>query len=100
MLAFSTGYVAGFVDPEVSNRSDLFDVYVNLPDSVITVSQSAKGTVCLKKKQYVSKSVSLRLMFSIPPQRPWLWASYTRTSATLLSSLQRIRRGQIVRSSR
>lgn len=47
MSAFSTGYVAGFVDPEVSNRLDLFDVYVNLPDSVITVSQSAKGTVCL-----------------------------------------------------
>lgn len=40
-----TGYIAGFVDPEVSNRSDLFDVYVNLPDSIITVSQSAKGAV-------------------------------------------------------
>lgn len=50
MLLFSTGYVAGFVDPEVSNRSDLFDVYVNLPDSVITISQSAKGTVCFKEK--------------------------------------------------
>lgn len=46
MFVVSTGYVAGFVDPEVSNRSDLFDVYVNLPDSVITISQSAKGTVC------------------------------------------------------
>lgn len=45
MFFFSAGYVAGFVDPEVSNRSDLFDVYVNLPDSVITVSQSAKGAV-------------------------------------------------------
>lgn len=44
-LALSAGYVAGFVDPEVSNRLDLFDVYVNLPDGVITVSQSAKGTV-------------------------------------------------------
>lgn len=49
---FSAGYVAGVVDPEVSNRSDLFDVYVNLPDSVITVSQSARGTVCSKRKQY------------------------------------------------
>lgn len=46
MFVFSTGYIAGFVDPEVSNRSDLFDVFVNLPDGVITVSQSAKGTVC------------------------------------------------------
>lgn len=43
MLTVSAGYVAGFVDPEVSNRSDLFDVYVNLPDSEITISQSAKG---------------------------------------------------------
>lgn len=49
MLVFSAGYVAGFVDPDVSNRSELFDVYVNLPDSVITVSQSAKGTVCWKR---------------------------------------------------
>lgn len=40
-----TGYVAGFVDPEVSNRPDLFDVYVNLPERVIQVSQNAKGTV-------------------------------------------------------
>lgn len=56
MFVFSLGYIAGFVDPEVCNRSDLFDVYVNLPDSVITVSQSAKGTVCSQKTQYVSKS--------------------------------------------
>lgn len=40
---FSAGYVAGFVDPEVRDRSDLFDVFVNLPDSEITVSQNAKG---------------------------------------------------------
>lgn len=51
VLASSAGYVAGFVDPEVGNRSDLFDVYVNLPDSVITVSQSAKGTVRSQRKQ-------------------------------------------------
>ncbi|XP_044071204.1 DENN domain-containing protein 10 isoform X2 [Siniperca chuatsi] len=43
------GYIAGFVDPEVSNRSDLFDVYVNLPDSVITVSQSAKEAMAMGK---------------------------------------------------
>lgn len=54
MSAFSAGYVAGFVDPEVGNRSDLFDVYVSLPDSVITVSQSAKGAVCSKDKTNVS----------------------------------------------
>lgn len=40
---FSEGYVAGFVDPEVRDRSDLFDVFVNLPESEITVSQNAKG---------------------------------------------------------
>ncbi|KAM9804246.1 DENN domain-containing protein 10 [Neosynchiropus ocellatus] len=43
------GYIAGFVDPEVGNRSDLFDVYVNLPDSVITVSQSAKEAMSMGK---------------------------------------------------
>lgn len=40
-----TGYIAGFVEPEVVNRPELFDVYVNLPDSVIKVSQNAKGTL-------------------------------------------------------
>lgn len=44
-----TGYVAGFVDPEVSNRSDLFDVYVNLPDSVITVAPTAKESMAMGK---------------------------------------------------
>ncbi|XP_036402596.1 DENN domain-containing protein 10 isoform X1 [Megalops cyprinoides] len=48
-LRLCTGYVAGFVDPEVSNRSDLFDVYVNLPDSEITVSQSAKEAMMMGK---------------------------------------------------
>ncbi|XP_030627262.1 DENN domain-containing protein 10 [Chanos chanos] len=48
-LRLCTGYVAGFVDPEVSNRSDLFDVYVNLPDSEITISQSAKETMAMGK---------------------------------------------------
>uniref|UniRef100_A0A1A7XZK1 Family with sequence similarity 45, member A n=1 Tax=Iconisemion striatum TaxID=60296 RepID=A0A1A7XZK1_9TELE len=43
------GYVAGFVDAEVSNRSDLFDVFVNLPDRVITVSQSAKEAMAMGK---------------------------------------------------
>lgn len=38
-----SGYVAGFVDPEVINRSDLFDVFVNLPDNEITIAQHAKG---------------------------------------------------------
>lgn len=44
-----TGYVAGFVDPEVSNRSDLFDVYVHLPDSVITVAPTAKESMAMGK---------------------------------------------------
>uniref|UniRef100_A0A3B4Z152 DENN domain containing 10 n=1 Tax=Stegastes partitus TaxID=144197 RepID=A0A3B4Z152_9TELE len=47
--AFVQRYIAGFVDPEVSNRSDLFDVFVNLSDSVITVSQSAKEAMAMGK---------------------------------------------------
>uniref|UniRef100_A0A4W5PAR5 DENN domain containing 10 n=1 Tax=Hucho hucho TaxID=62062 RepID=A0A4W5PAR5_9TELE len=48
-LRTCTGYVAGFVDPQVSNRSDLFDVYVNLPDTEITVSQCAKEAMAMGK---------------------------------------------------
>lgn len=40
---FNTGYIAGFVDSEVSNRSDLYDVFVNLADSEITIAPLAKG---------------------------------------------------------
>ncbi|PWA25638.1 hypothetical protein CCH79_00001332 [Gambusia affinis] len=43
------GYIAGFVDPEVSNRLELFDVFVSLPDSVITVSQGAKDAMAMGK---------------------------------------------------
>ena len=39
----NTGYIAGFVDLEVSNRSDLYDVFVNLADSEITIAPLAKG---------------------------------------------------------
>lgn len=48
-LKVCTGYVAGFVDPEVKDRSDLFDVFVNLPDSEITVSQNAKEAMSMGK---------------------------------------------------
>ncbi|XP_062851326.1 DENN domain-containing protein 10 isoform X2 [Trichomycterus rosablanca] len=44
-----TGYVAGFVDPEVVNRADLFDVFVNLLDSEITISQSSKDAMTMGK---------------------------------------------------
>lgn len=39
----NAGYVAGFVDSEVSNRSDLYDVFVNLADGEITIAPLAKG---------------------------------------------------------
>ncbi|XP_028324488.1 DENN domain-containing protein 10 isoform X1 [Gouania willdenowi] len=48
-LKKSSGYIAGFTDPEVSNRSDLFDVFVNLPESVITISQNAKEAMAMGK---------------------------------------------------
>uniref|UniRef100_A0AAR2KDF5 UDENN domain-containing protein n=1 Tax=Pygocentrus nattereri TaxID=42514 RepID=A0AAR2KDF5_PYGNA len=48
-LRMCTGYVAGFVDPEVTNRSDLFEVFVNLPDSEITISQHAKEAMAMGK---------------------------------------------------
>lgn len=41
-----SGYIAGFIDSEVSNRMDLYDVYVNLAESEITVLQQAKGLIC------------------------------------------------------
>ncbi|XP_053548645.1 DENN domain-containing protein 10 isoform X2 [Bombina bombina] len=44
-----TGYVAGFHDPDVSNRPDLYDVYVNLSESNITVSPGAKEALTLGK---------------------------------------------------
>ncbi|XP_036295100.1 DENN domain-containing protein 10 isoform X2 [Pipistrellus kuhlii] len=42
-LQLCPGYIAGFVDSEVSNRSDLYDVFVNLADSEITIAPHAKG---------------------------------------------------------
>lgn len=39
----SLGYIAGFTDSEVNSRPDLYDVYVNLADSEITVSPQVKG---------------------------------------------------------
>lgn len=83
MFLFPAGYVAGFVDPEVSNRSDLFDVYVNLPDSVITVSQSAKGTVCSKRKLLVSQDQLYQLCLQSDAQYP------TTTEAMAMGKLHK-----------
>ncbi|KAM4704524.1 DENN domain-containing protein 10 [Rhinophrynus dorsalis] len=48
-LRSCTGYVAGFCDPDVSNRTELYDVYVNLSESNIIISPSAKETLTLGK---------------------------------------------------
>ncbi|KAF7253429.1 Protein FAM45A [Varanus komodoensis] len=48
-LKMCPGYIAGFIDSEVSNRLDLYDVYVNLPESEITVSQQVKEAMTMGK---------------------------------------------------
>ncbi len=86
--SFSVGYVAGFVDPEVRDRSDLFDVYVNLPDSEITVSQNAKGERSRlgRTGMWIFKSPYLTVICF---QRQWLWENSIKRSGTSLSRLQR-----------
>lgn len=42
-------YVAGFLESQVENRTDLYDVYVNLAAVEITVAHSAKDTFCMTK---------------------------------------------------
>ncbi|XP_047407925.1 DENN domain-containing protein 10 isoform X1 [Sciurus carolinensis] len=48
-LQMCTGYIAGFVDLEVSNRPDLYDVFVNLADSEITIAPLAKESMAMGK---------------------------------------------------
>ncbi|XP_010221320.1 PREDICTED: protein FAM45A, partial [Tinamus guttatus] len=48
-LKACTGYIAGFTDSEVSSRPDLYDVYVNLADSEITVSPGVKEAMTMGK---------------------------------------------------
>uniref|UniRef100_A0A8D2G9N0 DENN domain containing 10 n=1 Tax=Theropithecus gelada TaxID=9565 RepID=A0A8D2G9N0_THEGE len=43
------GYIAGFVDLEVSNRPDLYDVFVNLAESEITIAPLAKEAMAMGK---------------------------------------------------
>uniref|UniRef100_A0A2K6M3V5 DENN domain containing 10 n=2 Tax=Rhinopithecus TaxID=542827 RepID=A0A2K6M3V5_RHIBE len=42
-------YIAGFVDLEVSNRPDLYDVFVNLAESEITIAPLAKEAMAMGK---------------------------------------------------
>nr|XP_021532626.1 protein FAM45A [Aotus nancymaae] len=48
-LQMCTGYIAGFVDLEVSNRPDLYDVFVNLAESEITIAPLAKEAMAMGK---------------------------------------------------
>ncbi|XP_006831559.1 PREDICTED: protein FAM45A [Chrysochloris asiatica] len=48
-LQMCTGYIAGFVDLEVSNRTDLYDVFVNLADSEVTIAPLAKEAMMMGK---------------------------------------------------
>ncbi|KAM5131893.1 DENN domain-containing protein 10 [Mantella aurantiaca] len=48
-LKSTSGYIGGFHEAEVGNRSDLYDVFVNLAESTISVSHSAKEALTLGK---------------------------------------------------
>eukprot|EP00062_Callorhinchus_milii_P017861 gi/632970704/ref/XP_007901798.1/ PREDICTED: protein FAM45A [Callorhinchus milii] len=48
-LKTCTGYVAGFTDVKVIDRSDLYDVFVNLLESEINVSPHAKEAMTMGK---------------------------------------------------
>ncbi|KAF5928075.1 hypothetical protein HPG69_015341 [Diceros bicornis minor] len=48
-LQMCPGYIAGFVHLEVSNRSDLYDVFVNLAESEITIAPLAKEAMTMGK---------------------------------------------------
>lgn len=48
-LQLCTGYIAGFVNLEESNRPDLYDVLVNLAESEITIAPLAKEAMAMAK---------------------------------------------------
>ncbi|KAL7990573.1 hypothetical protein Chor_014003 [Crotalus horridus] len=48
-LKMCPGYIAGCIDSEVNNRIDLYDVYVNLAESEITISHQAKEAMTMGK---------------------------------------------------
>lgn len=48
-LQMCTGYIAGFVELEVSNRPDLYDVFVNLADREIIIAPLAKEAMTMGK---------------------------------------------------
>uniref|UniRef100_A0A8C5RUD0 UDENN domain-containing protein n=1 Tax=Laticauda laticaudata TaxID=8630 RepID=A0A8C5RUD0_LATLA len=48
-LKMCPGYIAGCIDSEVNNRIDLYDIYVNLTESEITISHQAKEAMTMGK---------------------------------------------------
>jgi len=42
-------YVAGFLESDIENRNDLYDIYVNLAAVEITVSHTSKDVFCMTK---------------------------------------------------
>ncbi|XP_006880212.1 PREDICTED: protein FAM45A, partial [Elephantulus edwardii] len=48
-LQMCSGYIAGFVDLAVSDRPDLYDVFVSLADSEITIAPHAKEAMVMGK---------------------------------------------------
>ncbi|NXS70047.1 FA45A protein, partial [Pandion haliaetus] len=49
LKACTGSYIAGFTDSEVNSRPDLYDVYVNLADSEITISPVVKEAMTMGK---------------------------------------------------
>ncbi|XP_018430233.1 PREDICTED: protein FAM45A [Nanorana parkeri] len=48
-LKSTSGYIAGFQEAEVGNRSDLYDVFVNLAENSVSISPGAKEALTLGK---------------------------------------------------
>jgi hypothetical protein len=57
-----SSYIAGFIDPAIENREDLYDIFVNVPAGTITVNPASKDSFGMTK---LHKDIAVNLIENV-----------------------------------
>jgi len=89
-LSLAGVYVAGFTDPECSNKKDYYDLFIHLPNKTFSIPDHAKESFILTKFHKTTSEGFLKLCEDEKEEQKVIKGIYTKTQE-LLDNLESLK---------